>query len=109
MSTIVSNNTTNALQPGLPGINDVPPFIPKGRKLPDYIEKQIAGPPPPVGCRHDSIRDLSVQMSGERIPDAEQFVLLRNWCPNQPGARPIPDDEITKICTNRTQKSASTA
>jgi hypothetical protein len=50
--------------------------------LPEYIAKQLTTSPP-VGSRHDAMRDLSLQMTGEQIPDEEQFGILRAWVPDR--------------------------
>jgi hypothetical protein len=92
----IVSKTSNGVQPGLLGIDGTPLYIPNGKELPDYIAKQLATSPA-VGSRHDAMCRLSIQMTGEKVPDAEQFGLLRVWCPNQPGARPIPDDKIREL------------
>jgi hypothetical protein len=50
--------------------------------IPDYIQRQLDGPPPGHPGRHEAWEKLSLQTVGERIPDDIIFDLLRNWIPD---------------------------
>jgi len=52
-------------------------------KFPSYIQKQLDGPPPGPGGRHEALMKLALQMVGERIPDHIAFAALRAWIPDR--------------------------
>jgi RecA-family ATPase len=61
--------------------------------IPPYIQKQLDEGPPGKGSRHEWLKELSLQMVGERIPDDTIFDILRAKVPD----RDKPDSEFWSL------------